>query len=251
MHKRYENKKIDKPFLSIITVVFNAKDTIENTIKSVAHQNYRNFEYIIVDGESTDGTLSIIDKYQDSIDCIISEPDSGIYDAMNKGVSLSKGDVIYFLGADDVIADNNSILDMMNYYKTQKIDMLYGNVTFMSKSGDYNKIGGIFNYKDIKAGRRPPHQAIFMDRRSIINFSLFNLNYRIASDFDLICKFYIQKKGIGYLDRDVAVYGIDGVSSRQKRENYRESSLIVKFYFGYLRYYIFIIKKKIRLILNI
>ena len=113
--------------ISVITVVKNSAGTIEKTIQSVLSQKYENLEYLIIDGKSTDGTLDIINKYRENISFIESQKDNGIWDAMNKGISLAKGDIIGFLNADDVYNENTlKIVD--NYFNGNKIDFLFGSV---------------------------------------------------------------------------------------------------------------------------
>lgn len=241
-----------KPFLSIITVVLNQVDTIENTIKSVIRQEYDGFEYIIIDGGSTDGTLGIIEKYKDKLSYFVSESDKGIYHAMNKGVLVSCGEVVYFLGADDILLKKDCIPFMMAKYKDLNLDMIYGNVLYKVKKTRTNRLGRRYFLLDIKAGRRPPHQAIFMSKNKILEAGMFNyLNYKIAADFNLICYFFINKVRMSYQNIDVAEFGSCGVSSRFRDEVNRESAKVIRIYFGYFREKAFIIKKNIRAFLRL
>ena len=118
---------MEKNKISIITVVKNSSKTIEKTIQSLLSQKYKNVEYLVIDGNSTDGTLEILNKYRENISLLISEEDKGIWDAMNKGVSLATGDIIGFLNSDDTYYEN-SLNIVNNYFKNNKIDFLFGSV---------------------------------------------------------------------------------------------------------------------------
>ena len=125
--------------VSMITVCFNSKDIIEEAIKSVLSQSYKNIEYIIVDGGSTDGTVDAIKKYDKYISKWISEPDNGIYDAMNKGLKLATGNIIGFLNADDFYADNGAIESVVNTIKEKDVDCLWGDLVYVNRENT-NKI---------------------------------------------------------------------------------------------------------------
>ncbi len=125
-----------KPLMSIITVVFNGEKFLEQTIQSVINQTYKNIEYIIIDGGSTDGTLDIIKKYKDKIDYWASEKDEGIYDAMNKGIKVAKGKYLAFINADDWYEDNALNHVFSAYSQNQNIDFFYGNLNFIKDGGE-------------------------------------------------------------------------------------------------------------------
>ena len=180
--------------ISIITVSYNSEKFIESCINSLLSQSYKNVEYIIIDGASKDNTLNIIKKYSDQISVIVSEPDQGIYDAMNKGIKIAKGDIIGFLHSDDLYA-NSEILrkvhDIFNIDETLEAcyaDLIYVKQFNISKIVRYFKSGkfikGLF-----QKGWCPPHPTFFV-RRSIYNsYGGFDLNYRFASDIDLMMRF--------------------------------------------------------------
>ena len=128
---------MEKNKISIITVVKNSSKTIEKTIQSLLSQKYKNLEYLVIDGNSTDGTLEILNKYKENISLLISEEDKGIWDAMNKGVSLAKGDIVGFLNADDTYYENS--LNIVNeYFNKNKIDFLFGSVEKYKLMNGYN-----------------------------------------------------------------------------------------------------------------
>ena len=121
------------PVFSVITVSFNSEDTIEETINSVLSQRDINYEYIIIDGKSTDKTYSIINKYSESIDKIISEKDNGLYDAMNKGIALSRGKYISIINSDDYYTNNHVLYDVMNVFSKENVDTVFGNIYYFNK----------------------------------------------------------------------------------------------------------------------
>ena len=115
------------PLISIITVVYNSEQFIESTLKSIAAQNSKNFEYIIIDGQSKDATLSIIEKYKSFVDVLISEPDKGLYDAMNKGLQLAKGQFVWFINSGDQLYSENTVAQIEQLYQQDySIDVFYG-----------------------------------------------------------------------------------------------------------------------------
>ena len=140
-----------KPLISIITVVYNDKIKLEETILSVIGQTYDNVEFIIIDGSSTDGTINIIKKYEDKIDYWVSEKDSGIFDAMNKGILASKGDYINFMNAGDFFTKNNLVSEVVNILDSEEIDFLYGDFNTGNNNRVINKIkyNMQFTYKTI------------------------------------------------------------------------------------------------------
>lgn len=183
--------------ISVVTVCFNSSKTIADTIHSVASQNQSGVEYIVVDGASTDETLDIINRHRNHINRIISEPDRGIYDAMNKGLRLATGDVIGFLNADDVYANENvlrKICDIMDNNK--ELDALFGDTEFVNPEKPVKPMRRYcserFTPKRIAWGWMPAHPSLFFHRRVYERFGGFNLNYRIAGDFELVARVFHQ-----------------------------------------------------------
>jgi glycosyltransferase involved in cell wall biosynthesis len=185
--------------VSIITVCFNIADTIEDTIKSVLSQDYRNIEYIVVDGGSTDGTLDITNRHKKSIDKVISEPDNGIYNAMNKGLSLSAGDIVATLNGDDVYAEKTTVSRMVEFIQQNSLDAAYGDLVYFDRHdprhvkrywrpGPYRK--GAFC-----RGWVIPHPTFFCRKEIYEKFGYFNDTLQIAADFELMLRL-IEKNRI-------------------------------------------------------
>ena len=177
-------KNEQKPLVSIITVCFNSERTIEDTILSVINQTYPNIEYIIIDGGSTDNTLDIIKRYEKYITTWISEPDEGIYDAMNKGLSISNGTYVFFLNSDDLFYSRETINQIINK-NTVSYDVIYGDVilcsedlAFVSKQQNKKRTLRKILKKTIC------HQAIFAKKKVFDKTGIFNTKYKIHADFD-------------------------------------------------------------------
>lgn len=206
--------------ISVITVVRNGASTIEQTILSVINQDYLDFEYIIIDGVSTDGTLAIIDKYSDKIHKVISEPDSGIYDAMNKGISLAAGEWIYFLGCDDILYANNTFSELFSGNE-ENIDVLYGNVIFKNSGIIFD---GEFDYNKMCVCS-PCHQAIFYKKELFDRFGLFNLKYRINADAEMHVRTFCGDGVVwSYKNQIIAIFNDTGVSSVKTDKDMRNDS---------------------------
>lgn len=178
--------------VTVVTVCFNASQTISNTIKSVAQQTYTGIEHIVIDGNSHDGTQKIIQTYSDSIDCFISEPDQGIYDAMNKGIKLASGDVITFLNADDVFANEHIVQNAVDALKHSGAALTFGNVQFFDGERMVRHYSSR-NFKPwkLRFGWMPPHPGSFAKRELYQNFGLFTTKLRIAADYELYVRWLL------------------------------------------------------------
>lgn len=223
--------------ISIITASYNSEKYIEHTIQSVIEQTYNNIEYIIVDGGSTDATLSIIERYKEKIQTFISEPDNGVYDAFNKGIKASKGDVIYFLNSDDYLVKEDILEEVMKFFeRNPEKAMVYGNILVKNEeSGFIDLYGREFNLDDLKAAKMPPHPGLFIKSEMIKKYNGFSLDYKIASDFDLITRIFINEfEQIAYLNLRIACFRYGGLSSSLKNKNKleEEATEIVRKHFG-------------------
>jgi len=208
-----------KPVISVITVVNNSAATIADTLSSVASQSYPHVEHIIIDGASTDGTLKIIQERASPNAVIRSEPDRGMYDAMNKGLAMATGDVIGFLNADDVYADSRVLEDIAGTIATQDVDACYGDLVYVAKS-DIRKVVRYWKsqtYRDglFEKGWMPAHPTFFVKRQVYEKYGGFDLDYRRQSDFELAMRFLaVYKIKSFYIPRVLVRMRSGGVSSQ-------------------------------------
>ncbi|MGE0088138.1 MAG: glycosyltransferase family 2 protein [Bacteroidales bacterium] len=210
--------------VSIITVVYNNASTIRGAIESVINQSYQNIEYIVVDGASTDGTVEIINKYKDHIAHFISEPDAGIYNAINKGIKLATGDIVGILNSDDFFCSNNIIEIVVNEFLKDNIDAVYGDVQFVNPKKE-NKITRYysskrFNPNMFKYGFMPAHPSFYVRKRFYDSLGLYKENYIIGSDFELLIRFLHKNKlTTRYLQMPFVTMRSGGVSNRSYKSN--------------------------------
>lgn len=219
--------------VSIITVCYNSEATIDETINSVINQSYNNLEYIIIDGNSKDTTLSIINKYQNKIDKIISENDKGLYYALNKGIKLATGDVIGFLHSDDLFFDCYSVFDVVSYFRDNKFDGVYGDLQYVYKD-DTNKVIRLwksheFQPKLLKMGWMPPHPTLFLKKHVYKKHGNFDTFYKISADYDFILRILKDRNlEFAYLPKIITKMRVGGASNRslkniiqKTREDYK------------------------------
>lgn len=178
--------------VSIITVCFNSAKTIEDTIKSVASQDYPDIEYIIIDGGSRDNTNEIIEQYKEVVDVHVSERDNGLYDAMNKGIALASGDVIGILNSDDFFLLESSVSDLMSGFINDSIDAVYSDLVYV-KENNTNRVTRLYSSRPyrkslIKLGIMLPHPTFYAKKKVYERCGLYKLNYRVAADFELIAR---------------------------------------------------------------
>ncbi len=202
--------------VSIITPTFNSAETLENTIKSVLSQSYPDIEYIIVDGKSTDNTLDIVKKY-DKINKVISEPDKGIYDAMNKGIRLATGDVVGILNSDDIYASENVIDRVVKAIK--ETDCCWGNLLYVDKKDENKTIRRWISseYKEdlFEKGWHPPHSTFFVKKNVYDRYGVFNLNFKIAADYELMLRLLEKNKiSFSFIPEILVKMKIGGTSNR-------------------------------------
>jgi glycosyltransferase involved in cell wall biosynthesis len=210
------------PKISIITVVYNGANSIGKTIQSVLDQTYQNVELIIIDGGSTDGTIDILTKFNSDKIIWTSEPDQGIYDAMNKGIQKSSGDWIYFLGGDDQFYSDQVLESIFLKPFFEDVDFIYGNVKSDAFKGLYN---GEFDYEKLLQ-KNISHQSIFYHRSIFITIGLYNLKYKTHADWDFNLRCYENRDiNIKYLDAIIAIFAKGGVSSNYDLPFLRESLL--------------------------
>lgn len=252
----------NNPKISIITVSYNTARTIEQTILSVLNQTYSNIEYIIIDGQSTDSTVDIIKKYENKISYWVSEPDKGIYDAMNKGIQISSGDYIQFLGADDSLLNVN-IIGQVAKELHSTVDILSTGIFMIDDELLLEKYAGneYVQNKKLYDGSMIPHPGMFV-KSSLMKTTLFNTQYKVAADYEFFLKCYINDEIVfKYISIATVYFSLMGQSSTSdlvKREHieimhkFGLSNELVKnvrrFNNKSLRYYIKKFLRKIHLI---
>lgn len=178
--------------ISVITAVYNRKRTIKRAILSVKNQVYPNVELIVIDGGSTDGTIDILKGLINENDILISEKDHGIYDALNKGIIKSTGDIICFLHSDDLFENTNVLFRINELFNMHQVDIVYGNVTFFKKEFENILVRKYtspkFTKNNLSYGLMPAHPAMFVKKTIFLKHGLFDIKYKIAGDFDWLCK---------------------------------------------------------------
>jgi len=198
--------------MSIITIVRNGVNEIENTIKSVISQKNVNLEYIIIDGNSTDGTLEKIEKYKDNINIIVSETDTGIYDAINKGIKLATGELIGLIHCGDKYNDGVLRLCYQKFIESQK-DIIYGDITVLEQS-EKNEIlrYELANHLLLTRKMSIFHPSTFISRACYNKNGLYNENYKIAADYDFLLRCFIAGVSFEYIHTSLATFRSGGVS---------------------------------------
>lgn len=223
--------------VSIITATYNSAKTLEVCMASVLNQTYDDIEYIIVDGNSKDQTKSIIKETAAKYDYInwVSEPDKGIYDALNKGVERATGDVVGFVHSDDYLANDTVISDIVEVFKTKDVEGVYGDLHYVSfENTDLvvrNWISQPFKAKLLNRGWMPAHPTLFLKRQVYLDKGLFNLNYKIAADYDFILRiFKTNTYNFHYLPKVITKMRVGGASNRslksiiqKTKEDYKAS----------------------------
>lgn len=182
--------------ITIITVAYNAQNTIEDTLLSVFNQNFKNIEYIVIDGASKDNTVKIISKYLKKIDYFITEPDAGMYDAINKGIKISTGDIIGILNADDIFTNNNIVNEINNTFTTNNnIDAIIADIAFV-KNNKITRILSSIKWKPkyFNFGIMPAHPTFYCKRNVFESYGLYRTDFEIAADFELMLRFILINK---------------------------------------------------------
>lgn len=179
--------------VSLITVVYNGESYIETCLKSIASQDYKDIEYIIMDGGSRDSTLEIIDRYRDYVTVMVSEPDKGLYDAMNKGISRATGDIVGILNSDDFYAHPGIISRVVQEFRDKQVDTVFGDLVFVSPE-NLKKVVRYYSPKHFRVswfekGDMPPHPTFFVKRELYEKYGTFDTQYKIVSDFELMLRF--------------------------------------------------------------
>lgn len=211
---------LNKPRISLITVVRNGEATIADCMSSVFHQTIQPFEYIIIDGNSTDGTLEVIKKHSSPSVKVISEQDQGLYDAMNKGINIASGDVIGLLNSDDVFAEENVLQKVSELFcDNPGIDACYGDLCYV-KCDDLTKTVRYWRSKPFQHGLFnngwvPPHPTLYVRREVYEKYGGFDLSYHIAADFELMLRIMVTHNvRTAYLPKIMVKMRLGGASNK-------------------------------------
>lgn len=224
------------PFVSIITVVYNGSNTLEKTIQSIINQDYRNIEYIIIDGNSTDGTQQIVDKYSNKISCWISEKDKGLYDAMNKGLIRATGDYVWFINSGDLIPTTTTISEIFQNRELPFADLYYGDTTMIDLNGNIIGERRLTPPKNLtanhfKQGMLVSHQS-FIAKRSITR--LYNTKFKFSADFNWCLQILTKAKTIEYTNSTLSLYLDGGLTKKNILKGLKERFIIMTKRFGLL-----------------
>ena len=204
--------------VSIITVVWNNKDIIKDAIDSVLSQSYKTIEYIIIDGASTDGTVDIVKSYGDKITKFISEPDKGLYDAMNKGIKLATGDIIGILNSDDFYTDKYVIEKIVGTFESLHVDSVFADLIYvkpenLTKTVRYYDSSKFYPAK-FAYGYMPAHPTFFVRKEIYEKYGVFRTDLKIASDFDILVRLlYTNKVSYSYIQKPIVKMRLGGVST--------------------------------------
>lgn len=235
--------------VSIITACYNAENTIEETLRSVGKQTYSDIEYIIVDGASIDKTLEIVERYRDKISVLISEPDNGVYNAMNKGIKAATGDLLFFLNADDIFINELVVEQFVEYAQKCDSAIILGNILLIDK---YD--GRVYHEKqdfidDIQLLKSTVfHPATFFRKEVFGKYGFYDEENKITSDYDWYLKYFAKNNGdYSYLEKPVSIFYMGGLSSDEKHGKIHklEREKIQKKYFSDKQIKIFEILNKV------
>lgn len=214
--------------ISIITACYNNENTIEETIKSIASQNFKNVEFIIIDGKSTDNTLQIVKNNKKYISLCISEKDNGIYDALNKGIKLASGEIIGLLHADDCFANKNVLYKVNRAFEENNCDVLYGNLEYVKRDKPDKTFrfwrAGAFKNRKLYFGWMPPHPTLFCRKEIFERYGMYNIEFKIAADYDFMLRLLKERNlKVCYLDNTLVKMKTGGESNKSIKNIIKKS----------------------------
>jgi len=218
--------------VSIITTTYNSEATVKDTLESVNIQDYPNIEHILVDGRSTDNTVDIIRSFP-HVAQYVSEEDQGLYDAINKGIMMSTGDVVGILNSDDFFPDRNVISSIVRAFETHKVDAVYGDIAFV-RPENLHKIVRYYSSKKFHAGKfawgyMPAHPSFYAKKSCFEKLGYYQLDYKIAADFELLMRFFTNKTiRTFYLEKVIVYMRTGGVSNKNALSRYILNKEIIK-----------------------
>ena len=204
--------------VSIVTCVFNGVDFIEDTIRSVLGQNYLDVEYILIDGGSTDGTIEVVQRYLSRIAVFVSGPDLGYYDALNKGIRMASGSLIGVLNADDFYADEDVLSAVVQTFRRNSCDALYGNLCVVERWNvrQRNRYWDslIYSKADLELGWMPAHPTLYLRKSLLVKYGGYVLNLGCSADYEMILRLlYMQQIRVVFLDKLMVMMRAGGMSS--------------------------------------
>jgi glycosyltransferase len=219
--------------VSIITVTFNSAKTLVHSLDSIASQTFDSIEHIIIDGGSTDGTMDIINRYRDKLAVVVSEPDKGIYDAINKGLRSATGDIIGILNSDDVLADDTTIETIVHKMDETNADVAHGDLLYCTDTSKMETVvrywrSNIFRPKTLKWGWMPPHPTLYVRKKIYDEIGNYDISFHISADYDFILRLFTKPYHSVYIPNVLVKMSTGGVSNRdiyamcrKSREDYR------------------------------
>lgn len=213
----------DQPIISIVTVVRNSAGVIDKCIESVIAQNIPGLEYIIIDGASTDGTLEIIKSYGVAISVCVSEPDNGLYDAMNKGLRIARGKFIHFLNADDCYASSNALKLLLPQLDLNAV--CHGQMIYVEASGKSRVLGERFTRKRELQASRMPQPVMFVPRHMYDAVGLFETEYIVAADYDMVLRL-TNSFDTKFIEQQVTIMHSGGLSYQRPEIAFKESRVV-------------------------
>lgn len=223
------------PTFSVITITYNAASTLEDTIQSVITQTYHRIEYIIIDGASTDGTMQLIERYADRIAKVVSEPDKGLYDAMNKGIALATGDYLIFLNAGDSFHADTTLQQVVQSIKGKELpDILYGDTALVDNQRHFVRMRRLappkhLNWKSFRQGMLVCHQA-FIAKRSLAEN--YDCQYRFSADFDWCIRMMRKAHTLHDTHLTLVDYLDEGLTTQNQQASLRERYRIMAHHYG-------------------
>ena len=225
------------PKFSIITVTYNAESVLDDTIQSVLAQTYKHVEYLIIDGGSTDGTMRVVEKYAGRIHKVVSEPDKGLYDAMNKGMKWATGDYLCFLNAGDSLHEDDTLWQMVRSIQGSEFpDILYGETAIVDAKGHFLRMRRLsvpekLTWKSFRQGMLVCHQAFFV-RHTLLE--PYDLHYQFSADFDWCIRMLKKARLVHHTHLILIDYLDEGLTTRNRKASLKERFRIMANYYGWL-----------------
>lgn len=214
--------------ISVITAVYNSRDTLKQALASILSQSHPAVELIVIDGASTDGSLDILERYRQYFDVFISESDDGIYDALNKGIKSATGDVVGFLHADDVLQNTEVLCKVAAAFSDPAVDAVYGDLVYVARKNINHVLrywqGGVYDEKSFQCGWMPPHPTFYVRRSIFERLGGFDARYHIAADYDLVLRFLaVEKIRSIYIPEVMVRMRVGGISNQSLKSIVRKS----------------------------